>query len=102
MATSAIIATRKIPSSSLSTMLISVARHGVASSLAQLPSQLSNFAAIRRAPSQAHNEIFSFSVASSSGARELLTRFDTGHFCSTFSAAGLSNSRPAHPLSHGS
>jgi hypothetical protein len=31
----------------------------------------------------------SISVGSSSGARELLTRFDTGHFCSRSSAAGL-------------
>jgi hypothetical protein len=36
----------------------------------------------------------SINVGSSSGARELLTRFDTGHFCRIFSGAGLSNSRP--------
>jgi hypothetical protein len=41
-------------------------------------------------------------VGSSSGARELFTRFDTGHRCNRSSAAGLSNSRPAPPLSHGS
>jgi hypothetical protein len=40
------------------------------------------------------------SVASSSGARELFTRFDTGHRCNKSSAAGLSNSGPALPSSH--
>ena len=42
------------------------------------------------------------SVGSSSGALELFTRFDTGHRCNRSSAAGLSNSRPAFPFSHGS
>lgn len=37
----------------------------------------------------APNSTFSISVASSSPARELFTRFDTGHFCNTSSPAGL-------------
>jgi hypothetical protein len=37
----------------------------------------------------------SINVGSSSLVRELLTRFDTGHLCSTSFAAGLSNSTPA-------
>ena len=49
-----------------------------------------------------HSEMGSSSVGSSSGARELLTRFDTGHRCNKSSGAGLSSSRPAAPLSHGS
>jgi hypothetical protein len=44
----------------------------------------------------------SIKVASSASARELFTRFDTGQRCSTSSAAGLSNSVPADPVSHGS
>src|SRR5262245_4972949 len=47
-------------------------------------------------------DICSISDASSSLARELLTRFDTGQHCSTSFAAGFSNSSPALPLSHGS
>ena len=35
-----------------------------------------------------HSGMRSISVGSSSGARELLTRFETGQRCSTFSAAG--------------
>jgi len=34
--------------------------------------------------------------------RRLLTRFDTGHLCSTPFPAGWSNSIPALPVSHGS
>lgn len=41
------------------------------------------------------------SIRSSSVARELLTRLDTGQRCSSASRAGLSNSSPACPLSHG-
>jgi hypothetical protein len=44
----------------------------------------------------------SINVASSSLARELFTRFDTGHLCSTSLPVGLSNSAPAPPESHGS
>src|SRR5262245_25864738 len=47
-------------------------------------------------------DICSISDASSSLARELLTRFDTGQHCSTSFAANFSNSSPALPLSHGS
>src|SRR5262245_12687420 len=46
------------------------------------------------------SDICSISDASSSLARELLTRFDTGS--STSFAAGFSNSSPALPVSHGS
>jgi hypothetical protein len=46
--------------------------------------------------------IFSIRVGSSSLARELFTRFDTGHFCSRSFGAGFNNSMPAVPLSHGS
>jgi hypothetical protein len=42
------------------------------------------------------------SAGSSSLARELLTRLDTGHFRSKSFGAGFNNSRPAFPLSHGS
>src|SRR5437588_5088492 len=42
------------------------------------------------------------SVGSSSGACELFTRLDTGHRCNRSLEAGLSNSRPTSPLSHGS
>jgi hypothetical protein len=42
----------------------------------------------------------SIKVASSSLARELFTRLDTCHLCSTSLAAGLSNSTPALPVSH--
>ncbi len=48
------------------------------------------------------NSTFSIREASSSLARELFTRFDAGHFCSNSFGAGLSNSTPAVPLSHGS
>jgi hypothetical protein len=41
----------------------------------------------------------SINVTSSASARELFTRFDTGKRCSTSSAAGLSNSVPADPVS---
>jgi hypothetical protein len=44
----------------------------------------------------------SINVASSSLARELFTLFDTGHFCNTSFAAGLSTSMPALPVSQGS
>ena len=37
------------------------------------------------------------SDASSSSARELFTRFDTGHRCNTASSAGFRSSRPAFP-----
>ena len=42
-------------------------------------------------------QLRSISVGSSAGAFELLTRFDTGQRCRTFSAAGLSRSWPALP-----
>src|SRR5262245_50608149 len=48
------------------------------------------------------SDICPISDASSSLARELLTRFDTGQHCSTSFAAGFSNSSPALPVSHGS
>src|ERR1700730_16955244 len=41
------------------------------------------------------SSILSIRVASSSSARELFTRFDTGHRCSTSPDACLSNSIPA-------
>ena len=40
------------------------------------------------------NSISSINIGSSAGARELFTRFDTGHRRSTSSAAGLSTSTP--------
>src|SRR5437016_1480998 len=43
------------------------------------------------------SEAGSINETSSSPARELFTRFDTGHLCSTSFAAGLSNSMPAFP-----
>jgi len=46
--------------------------------------------------------ISSIRVGSSSLARELLTRFDTGHFCSKSFGAGFNNSRLALPLSYDS
>ena len=48
------------------------------------------------------NSISSINVGSSAGARELLTRFDTGQRRSTSFATGLSISTPASPDSHGS
>ena len=56
----------------------------------------------RNGSASCQRETLSISVGSSSGARELLTRFETGHFCSTSPRAGLSNSIPALPVSHGS
>jgi hypothetical protein len=44
----------------------------------------------------------SINVASSSLARELFIRLDTAYRCSTWFAAGLSNSMPALPESQGS
>ena len=49
-----------------------------------------------------HTPMGSINVGSSSGARELFTRFDTGHRCKRPSAAGRSNSVPAAPDSQGS
>src|SRR5271170_6379788 len=48
-----------------------------------------------------HKGTRSISVGSSSGARELFTRFDTGHRCSRSFGAGLSNSRPVLPFKYG-
>jgi hypothetical protein len=50
----------------------------------------------------AANSTFSMSVESLSSARELFTRFDTGHFCRRSFGAGLNNSTPASPVSQGS
>jgi hypothetical protein len=49
-----------------------------------------------------YRAIRSVNFGSSSGSRELFTRFDTGHRCNRSSAAGLSNSVRAAPDSHGS
>ena len=48
------------------------------------------------------HSIDSIKVASSLSAFELLTRFDTGHFCRRSFGAGLRSSTPASPRSHGS
>lgn len=68
--------------------------------LALMPEPL--FVATRRLSQAVANSIFSISVGSSSSARELLTRFDTGHFCNRSLAAGFNNSMPASVRSHGS
>src|ERR1700730_18647557 len=44
----------------------------------------------------------SIRLASSSGARELFTRRETGQHCSTSFATGFRSSRPAAPVSHAS
>ena len=54
------------------------------------------------APHTEANSTRSISVGSSSLARELFTRFDTGHFCNRSFGAGFNNSRPASPRSQGS
>ena len=46
--------------------------------------------------------IRSINVGSSTGAFELLTRFETGQRCNKSSGAGCSSSIPASPLIHGS
>src|SRR6266513_315023 len=46
-------------------------------------------------------DLCAISDASSSLARELLIRFDTGQHCSTSFAAGFSTSSPALPVSQG-
>ena len=45
----------------------------------------------------ASNSTFSIKVASSASARELFTRFDTGHVCGKSFGGGLRYSRPASP-----